>query len=154
MEKDVLSFSKVKVNHDLLDEIWTLDPRTIDTMDGVQISSYAVCLSQYLIYFGYQRNITKAEVHRLTKYIDRTVSLIMSSGEIDKKKYKTKAAAEDYIISMNMELMNSQSELEKLQIELIHVEGMEKHIGELIATLKRELTRRENELYRIRQERK
>jgi len=44
--------------------------------------------------------------------------------------------------------------MEPLKDEIVLVEGMDKVIGELISSFKRELTRRENELYRIRQERK
>ncbi len=154
MDKDLLSFKKIKINSDLLDEIWAFDPRDLDSLDGAKVSSYAMCLSQYLIYFTYQRNITKAEVHKLSRHIDRTASLILTSGDIDRKRFKTKSAGIDYIISTNTDLMGSQSKLETLQTELHHIEGIDKQISELIATLKRELTRRENELYRIRQERR
>ena len=106
MNEDVLSFTKIKINHDLLDEIWSLDPKTLDRIDGAMLSSYALCLSQYLVYFTYQRNLSKAEQHRLTKYVDRTVSLIMSSNDFDSKKFKTKAAALDYIVSTNEDLMD------------------------------------------------
>jgi len=44
--------------------------------------------------------------------------------------------------------------MEALQDELLLLEGIDKTISELIATFKRELTRRENELYATRQERK
>ena len=151
MNKDVLSFTKIKVNHDLLDEVWALDPKDIDHIDGSRLSSYALVLAQYLIYFTYQRNLSKAEQHRLNKYVDRTVSIILSDDNT--KKFKTKAAAYDYIVSTNTDLIAAQSKLEAIQKELIHIEGMDKAIGELIATLKRELTRRENELYQVRMER-
>jgi len=153
MNEDVLSFKKIKINKDLLDEIWELDPKSLDKLDGVVVSSYAMCLSQYLIYFTYQRNITKAEVHELTRNIDRSVTLTLASGDVDTKKFKTKAAGFDYVISMDTELMDMQTKLEASQKELRYIEGIDKQVSELIATLKRELTRRENELYRIRQER-
>ena len=50
--------------------------------------------------------------------------------------------------------MEAEAKLDELKIEMIQVDGMEKNISELIATIKRELTRRENELYATRQERK
>jgi hypothetical protein len=154
MDQNVLSFTKIMINHDLLDEIWKLDPRSMDHIDGIKLSSYAVCLAQYLIYFSYQRNLARAEQHRLDKYIDRTVSLILTDNIEYLKKYKTKAAAADFIISVNSSLMDAQTQLDALHTELLQTEGMDKVISELVATLKRELTRRENELYQVRVERK
>jgi hypothetical protein len=156
MNKDVLSFTNIKVNHELLDKIWKLDPKLLDHIDGAELSSYALCLAQYLVYFTYQRNLSKAEQHRLTKYIDRTVSIILTTNNdnAEYKKFKTKAAAADFIISTNLELMDAQTKLEGIQRELTQVEGMDKVVSELIATIKRELTRRENELYQVRVERR
>lgn len=154
MDNDALSFTKVKINSDLLDEIWNFDPRTLDTVHGHLLSTYAVALSQYLIYFTYQKNKSRAEIHRLTKFIDRTVSLTLSNDPTLLKTHKTKAAAHDYIITDSPTLMESEAKLDELKVEMIHVDGMEKNISELIATIKRELTRRENELYATRQERK
>jgi hypothetical protein len=142
------------INHNLLDEVWKLDPRNMDSIDGAKLSSYSVCLAQYLIYFSYQRNLARAEQHRLDKYIDRTVSLILTDNIEYLKKYKTKAAAADFIISVNSSLMDAQTQLDALHTELLQTEGMDKVISELVATLKRELTRRENELYQVRVERK
>ena len=154
MDADVLSFTNVKVDHSLLNEIWQLDPRSLDHIDGVKLSSYAIALAQYLIYFTYQRNLAKAEQYKENKYIDRTISLTMSNEPEYLKRFKTKAAAADYIITSNDSLMRSQANLEALQEELIKIEGVDKVISELIATIKRELTRRENELHQVRLERR
>ena len=154
MNEDVLSFTKIEINHDLLNEVWKLNPATLEHIDGVKLSAYAMCLAQYLIYFTYQRNLSKAEVSKLSKYIDRTVSILMASDGFDSKKLKTKAAAADYIVSTNTDLIDAQTKLEALQKELIQIDGMDKAVSELIATIKRELTRRENELYQVRMERR
>lgn len=154
MDKEVLSYTNITLNRGLIDEVWKLDPRTMDHIDGALLSSYALALAQYLIYFTYQRNLARAEQHRLDKYIDRSVSLIISSDDAYLRKYKTKAVAADYIISVNESLMDAQAQLDALHKELIQTEGMDKVISELIATLKRELTRRENELYQVRVERR
>lgn len=154
MDADVLSFTNVKVDNGLLNEIWCLDPRTLEHIDGAKLSSYAMALAQYLIYFTYQRNLAKAEQYKENKYIDRTISLIMSSDTEYIKKYKTKAAATDFIISNNESLMHSQTKLDAVQEELVVIEGVDKAISELIATIKRELTRRENELHQVRMERR
>lgn len=151
MNKDVLSFTKVKPNNDLLSEIWEIDPRTLEHVDGITLSSYALALSQYLVYFTYQKNLSLAEKHRLTKYIDRRISIMLSE---EKKKYKTKAEATANIVSTNIDLMEAQGKLDVLYTELIQIEGVDRAVSELIATIKRELTRRENELYQVRAERR
>jgi hypothetical protein len=154
MDKSILSFTKITVNHDLLDEIWKLDPRTLDQIDGLKLSMYAIALAQYLIFFSFQRNLTRAEQYKQSMYIDRTVSLILSDNVEYLKKYKTKAAATDFIVSVNSSLMEAQTQLDALHAELMQTEGMDRCISELVATIKRELTRRENELYQVRVERK
>jgi hypothetical protein len=151
MEQDVLSFTQVRLNNSLLNEIWQLDPRTLEHVDGITLSSYALALSQYLIYFTYQKNLSRAEQHRLNKYIDRRVAIILAE---EKKKYKTKAEAVANIVSTNTDLMDAQAKLDVLYTELTQIEGIDKSISELIATIKRELTRRENELYQVRAERR
>ena len=154
MHKDVLSFKSVRVDADFLHNIWTLDPRTLDNVDGKDLSSYALALSQYLVYFTYQRNKARAEQHRLTKYIDRRVALIMAEDPSYLKKYKTKGVAADNIIISNSDLIENQTKLENIQFELMEIDGIDKSISELISTIKRELTRRENELYQVRMERR
>ena len=154
MDDDMMVFTKVQVNHNLLEEVWKFDPRRLDDIRGNVLSSYNIVLAQYLIYFTYQKNIVRADVYRLNKMIDRTVSLILSKDKDLLKKYKTKGSAIDFLVSENSYLMGIQSKLDTLTVELIQIEGIDKTISELIATIKRELTRRENELYAVRMERK
>lgn len=153
MDEGMLSFTKVKINQDLLDEIWKFDPRKLDELKGNILSSYSMALAQYLIYFTYQRNIVKADVYRLSKMVDRTTSLILAKDKTLLKEYKTKSSAIDFLISTDPYLMETQSKLDTLNIELMHIDGVDKNISELIATIKRELTRREKELYTVRMER-
>ena len=154
MDEDLMSFTKIQVNNDLLEEVWRLDPRKLDDLKGSTLSTYSLALAQYLVYFTYQRNIVKADVHRLNKMIDRTVSLILSEDKDLLKKYKTKGSATDFLISTDTFLMEKQSNLDVLNMELMRTSGIDKTISELIATIKRELTRRENELYTVRMERR
>jgi len=42
MNSDVLSFKNIKINDGLLEEIWNLDPRTLDHIDGIELSTYAL----------------------------------------------------------------------------------------------------------------
>ena len=151
VDKGFMVFSKTDVDISYIESIWKIDPRKIESISGADLSSYAIALAQYLIYFTYQRNLIKAEQFRLNCYIDRRVSALMLE---DTKKYKSKSSASDYIISINTDLLDYQSKLDAVHIELIHTEGIEKAVGELIATIKRELSRRENELFQTRMERK
>lgn len=152
MEKDIFCFEKITISNSLLDEIWTFDPRTLDQIEGKNLSMYAMALAQYLIYYNVQRNKTKAEVHRVSKFIERTTSISITPDI--QKTYGTKTAASAFLIATVPELSKAQEKLDKLYYELNLIEGMDKSVSELIATIKRELTRRENELYTIRKERR
>jgi hypothetical protein len=97
--------------------------------------------------------LTKAEVYDLGNKIDRTVALMMASYSKEMlKKFDTKAAKVDYIISSDSELTEAQDRLDELKKDLICLDGVDKSIYELIATIKRELTRRENEFYHTKAE--
>lgn len=153
MEEGLFSFKNIRLNKDLMDEIWVLNPAEVDHLDGSKLSAYTICLAQYLIFYTFQRNKLRATISELNNYIDRTVTLIAASykGE-ELKKLKTKAAVTDYFISINEALTEAQKNLDDLNTELMHIDGIDKGVSELIATLKRELTRRENELYHTRAE--
>ena len=149
------SYENININRDLLMEIWTFDPKQLEHKSGQDLSRYAMCLSQYLIYYAVHKNKSKAEVHRLNKYIERSVSMRMAEDTDFKKKYgKTKTDATNYLVNTDTDLMEKQARLDALHLELLEIEGMDKSISELIATIKRELTRRENELYSMRRERR
>jgi hypothetical protein len=71
-----------------------------------------------------------------------------------KKKHKTKTDAVDYIKWTSTEVATVEAEIKTLKEELQLIEGIDKTVYELIATFKRELTRREKELDAIRLGRK
>jgi hypothetical protein len=154
MHKDVLSFNQVRIDQDFLKEIWLLDPRTLENIDGAKLSAYALALSQYIVFLKFQCNETKAEIYRLTTYIERSISLALTDNPKLAREHGTKKAATEVLISTREDLMASQTKLEALKLENMKTEGMDKAISELIATIKRELTRRENELYQVRMARK
>jgi hypothetical protein len=150
MNEELLKFKKVKPNKDLIDEIFTYDVNTLDATDGVIISKYAVALAQYLIFYKAEINNTKIEVFRKQRFIDATVGQLLTKDL--QKRYKTKKDAYSFIVNSNEELFKIQSDIFRLEDELMLVEGIDRTISELIATFKRELTRRENELYTVRRE--
>jgi len=152
MRKGVLSYKQVIFNESLMDEIWKLNPRTIPDLDGRIISQYMVALAQYLVYFKAQVNDAKADIYRTTTTIESGVAMSMHDDKL--KKFKTKKEAVTYLINISPHLAKLHDRLIEKKRELVAVEGMDKPISELIATLKRELTRRENELYATRMERR
>jgi len=151
MDPGVLSFKKVNPNKDLIDEIWSFDVKNADSVSEAVISKYIIALGQWLIYYRAQINETKAEISQLSSDIEFLVATWMTPQVL--KEYKTQTAARDYLIRTNTESSIIRDRITKLKQELIKVEGIDKAVIELIAAFKRELTRRDNELYTLRKER-
>jgi len=152
MDKGVLSFSEVKPDYDFIRQVFEMDVRTLDVIDGSELSQYALALSQYLIYFKYQQNQSKAGLFKLERELELATSQLLTSDIM--KTYKTKGNAVAYITSNTKELYEKEQKIEELKMELMLLDGIDKTIQEYIATFKRELTRRENELWETRMERR
>jgi len=151
MDKGVLSFKNAKPIQEFINEIFALDIRTLDTIDDRKVSQYASALAQYLIYFRSQQNEARAEAFRLNKTLELSTTQLLTIDIL--KQYKTKKDAMSYLIANTKELFDLDEKIENLKIELMLIEDIDKSIQEYIATFKRELTRRENELWEIRRER-
>ena len=151
MDPSVLSFKKVNPNKDLIDEIWSFDVENIDSTSEIIISKYIIALGQWLIYYRAQVNDTKAQISQLTSDVEFLVATWMTSQVL--KEHKTQTAARDYLIRTNPESSVMRDKIIKLKQDLIKVEGIDKAVIELIAAFKRDLTRRDNELYTLRKER-
>lgn len=151
MEQDVLSFTKVKPSQDLIDQIWCLNVRNLHGISDIDISRYTIALSQWLIYFKSQVNQTQAEINKLKSDLEFLVSTWLNKDIL--KEYKTQTAARDYVIRSHPESAMMKEKLDKLQQDLLKVDGIDRAVSELIAAFKRELTRRDNELYTTRKER-
>jgi hypothetical protein len=152
MRDDVLLFKDMEPDKDYIKKIFHFDVRRLEGVDGIEISQYCIALSQYLIFLKYQTNKTRSELQNKKRMVDNTLDILLTKELI--KEYGTKTNAVAHIMSNSKELINLNNAMEPLKDELTVLEGMDRVIGELIAAFKRELTRRENELYRIRQERK
>ena len=148
MDDSLLSFKQVSPQRDLLEEIWKFDPRTIEQLDGVTISMYSIALAQFLIYYKSKYNETRVEIFRKKRVVDSGVNYSMSKEILDK--YKTKGDAANAIIMESETLGLLQRDIDSMEDELKMLEGVDKAISEFIAVFKRELTRRENEMYQIR----
>jgi hypothetical protein len=151
MDKELLSFNKVKPQDDLINEIWTFNVSNLHSMADPLVSQYVIALAQWLVYYRSQVNDTKAQINKLQSDVEFLVSTWMTKELL--KEYKTQTAARDYLIRNNPESAVIYEKLQSLKYELIKVEGIDRAVSELIAAFKRELTRRENELYTIRMER-
>lgn len=151
MDAGVRLFEKVSPDLEFITEIMEFDARKLDTLSGSMVSKYATALAQYLIYFRSEINKTRVSVYQKQRALDSGIDLVLTKEVL--KRYKTKSAAVEYMISNSEPLTKIRTGLNLLKEELMHVEGIDKTISDLIATLKRELTRRENELYTVRKER-
>ena len=151
MDEGVLSFNKVRPTDSLINEIWTFNVNGLHGLADPTLSKYVIALGQWLIYYRAQVNETKAQVNQLQSDLEFLVATWMTKDIL--KDHKTQTAAREYLIRSNPESSTMRERMEKLKLELIKVDGIDKAVSELIAAFKREMTRRENELYTIRKER-
>jgi hypothetical protein len=152
MDKGVLSFTKVQPSDDLINEIWSFNVKNLHSLADPTLSQYVIALSQWLIYYKAQVNESKARINQLNSDIEFLVATWMTKEIL--KEYKTQTAAREYLIRNNTESAVMFERLQELKHELIKVDGIDRAVSELIAAFKRELTRRDNELYTIRKERR
>ena len=152
MDEGVLSFTKVQPTGDLINEIWSFNVKNLHSMADPVLSQYVIALSQWLIYFKSQVNETKAQISQLKSDIEFLVATWMNKEIL--KEYKTQTAAREYLIRNNSGSAAMYDKMQKLKLDLIKVDGVDKAVAELISAFKRELTRRDNELYTIRKERR
>lgn len=148
MDEGLLLFQKSKPENSFIEEVFSYDVRTLEQTDENFVSKAVIGLSQYLIYFKSQLNITQAEATRKERVMEGVLFDMITAEVL--KKYKTKKDARLGLVYSNVTLNTLQLEIEALKDELTLLDGIDKTIMELIAAFKRELTRRENELYQRR----
>ncbi len=149
---DTSVFKKIDPSADFINEIFQFDVRKLESTDGVKISQFCIALGQYLIFLRYQMNTTNIEIVRKKRTIDGVIANLLTPELI--KTYKNKTNAVAHLMATVEQLVTIQTETVPLKDQLMLLEGVDKSIHELIAAFKRELTRRDNELYQTRQERK
>jgi hypothetical protein len=153
MDEGVLSFNKIVVDQNFLDEVWKFSPNTLDSLSTEAVSKYSLALAQYLIYFKAEQNKAKAKLVKKKRFYESSILMCLSTSKIPKE-YKTKAEKTEYLVNTTAELSKVTEEISNLDEELIRIEGIDKAISEYIATFKRELGRREQELFTTRRERR
>jgi len=130
---------KVSPNNELMDEIFSFDPRTVESVSGATISKYIIGLSQFLIYFSSQANKSKVLLMKKRRFLDLHVSQSSISG-------KTKAEKFRKVIDADGELQKVEEDIIALEQELTMLDSLDKYYLELINAFKKELGRKESEL--------
>ncbi|HLD90904.1 MAG TPA: hypothetical protein VI911_07830 [Patescibacteria group bacterium] len=151
MQKDLNASTHINVDKDFIDSIFAYNVRNLEITDSLILSQYVIALSQYLIYFKSKLNENKVEIRRKQRFIDNTINQLLTKELI--KEYKTKKDASAYLIDNTENLYKIQVEMDDLKDQEFLLDGVDKTISELIASFKRELTRRENEQWQTRKER-
>lgn len=135
-----------------VEEIFNFDARKLEQTASVIISKYCISLAQFIIYMRSEINADKVEITKIKRFIDSVINLSLNKNLI--KEYGTKALAIESIVKYSEDLQKKRDAIGIIEEKLMLIEGQDKNISELIAVFKRELTRRENELYHTRMERK
>lgn len=148
MESGLLLVDNAKPNESFVAEVFKYDVRTLGQTTGEYIAQCVLALSQYNIYFKNTCNKKKVLLSQKQRLLESTLFHLITPSII--KEYKTKKDARMSLLLTDPTLNAIQLEIEVLQDELYLVDGMDKTISELTASFKRELTRRENELYQQR----
>ena len=148
MEQGMFAFQSARPDKNFIDSIFAFDIKLLESTKDITISQYVIALSQYLIYFRAGLNETKKHMTIKKRNIDVTLSQLMTAEYL--KAFKTKEQARTNLIFITPDLNKLQLDMDGLNDELRMLDGIDKTISELIAAFKRELTRRENELYQQR----
>jgi hypothetical protein len=151
MNKDIFSYETVRPNQDLIDEIWNFDVTNLDSLEATKISKYAIALGQWLIYYRAQTNNARADLNKKQSDLEFVVSSVLTPEDV--KKHGTKTAAVANLIQNDPTISKMNEDISKMKNDLLRIDGVDKAVSELIAAFKRELSRRENELYTLRKER-
>jgi hypothetical protein len=153
MDKEILSFERVRPDSNLIDEIWTFDVNQIETISEVTLVQYITTLAQWLVYYKSQVNQSKAELG--VKQSDMEIALNVAIKPELVKEYGTKTAATAYLVTTETDLIGPLHErIRVLKRDLARVSGMDKAITEYINAFKREQDRRRHERDVARMERK
>ena len=148
MEQDLLLPTASKPETSFISNVFNYDVNKLEQTDSRYISKCIIALSQYLIYFKSKYNEKKVKLYQRQRLLEASLFHIITPDVISK--YKTKKDARLKMIYSNASLNAIQMEIEVIQDELYLLDGIDKTISELIAAFKRELTRRDNELYQRR----
>ena len=152
LEQALKPFETVNVDQEFISALLNFEFKELEVLEDKELSRNCLALAQYLVYFKYQCNKTKEQTVRLKKFIDDYVFYMLTPELV--KEHGTKANARTYLITNDGKVKGKHRELEQLESELILSDGLDKTIQEIINVLKKEISRRENELTAARYERR
>jgi vacuolar-type H+-ATPase subunit I/STV1 len=154
LDDGVFIFENVKPDMDYISKILAFDVRHLESVAHADLSKYCAALGQFIIFFKSQVNSVNAELYKNKKTLEDSINERLREKPDILKKHKTKASAVEFIINEDQALIAIKNVIEAQKLELMRVEGMDRPVSELIAVFKKEMSRRENELWQTRQERK
>lgn len=148
MEPGLELYKQCKPNDNFVSEVFAYDVRTLEQTNDIFISKAVIALSQYLVYFKSKYNEKLQQKGEKQRLLEAVLFQIITPELV--KQHKTKKDVRSDLIYSDPVLNKIHIETEILQDEIFLLDGIDKTIQELIAAFKRELTRRENELYQRR----
>lgn len=151
LDKGVYVFMGIEPSN-LVEIALKLDPAYLESSTSLDISKYCLALAQYLIYLKYEVNKLKAELVKKKDTFNDSLSISLTKEVV--KQHGTKTAATEFLVSTVPKLTELKNHIDVIKEELTLVDGIDKQISEYIMVFKRELTRREQELYTSRTERR
>ena len=116
MDEGLLLFQKSKPENSLIEDIFSYDVRTLEQTDDMFISKGVIALSQYLVYFKSQYNITRAEITRKERILEGVLFGLITPAII--KEFKTKKDARASLVYTNQVLNTLQDEIDALKKQM------------------------------------
>lgn len=142
---DKLSENLVNVGFEknTINIIFNFDYNKLDTVDSSVLTKYCVVIAQYLIYYQFTLNKLKVEIKINERFIESVIGSTLTKNFVSK--FSTKKDALLNLMNTDAAMLEANERLNNAKDELMLIEGIDKHLTELIGIFKRELTRREHE---------
>ena len=96
MEKELLLKQKGRPEGSLVEQVFSYDVRTLEQTDDLFISRSVIALSQYLVYFKSQYNITKSSITNKERVMEGVLFGLITAEVL--KEYKTKKDAKAALV--------------------------------------------------------
>ena len=135
-----LSLDSLVYSESLINEVFSLDVKNLDSIDETLLSKYIVALSQYLVFFDFELNKLKVKYSLNKKVFDdalfKRTSKIKGGTLTEKKRI---------VLEEHDALKEMDEKVVEIKSQMTLLEGLHDSIENLIFSLKRELTRRGSE---------
>jgi len=136
---------KVVPKDAILEQVLSLDGEALTNLTAVRLSQMSFTLSQYVVYLQMQYNVRLAKYKQAKRIFEtklyRALSEMGSTGKLTVAEKKAKAVEE------SEELKLLEEEMAQAEAEEILFSKIPDQIVEMLNTIKKELSRRENSRY-------